>query len=397
MAPVKAPVDWLLFDPNGVSGGIVQGSRATAGSATHDRITNAIASASADRSKLSGVKFCFQLEGSTLVLHTSRLEMPDPWSVRPIQFFPELVCIHHPLVLIRIRSTDSCSSTEFFVYSFPFRKGASATVIKLPKVVPEIWASKSFGLVHHRSDCENYVVANLQSQFNPKTGHLEVFLHRWWCNHSSWQSEDREMVNLHSSIDMGKWQPDQVITFTEEFGYLLWVDLSQGWIIRCNNPLQKSKAKFDFIWFPHMKRVPQPQTFMSVGCCNGELKLVNIDIPDVNTVYVNIMTFDKWYCSWYETTSFPLKCTDLWAAMKNMPTLQLPSEWNKLKKYIPCFPVLSTYEDNILYLIMARKDNMGAWLLKVNTRSRALVGAAAYPGFSKHKKPPYSCNLWSQE
>jgi hypothetical protein len=198
---------------------------------------------------------------------------------------------------------------------------------------------------------------------------------------------------------MRKWQTDLVIPSSDDRESLLYfVDLRQG-IFRCNNPLQKKGApKFDFIHLPPVKRakVQRQETCASVGCCNGSLMSVNLDIRDANTVHVTIMTLNG--RSWYKTSQFFLVCSDLWAAMKIQPSpaLQLPNIPNVSKNLGLCFPVLSTNKDDILYLTltMASVDREHAWLLRVNTKSGHLERAAEYPSFWNHLKPPYSINCF---
>lgn len=207
-----------------------------------DRATNdltTVAFTSADTSVLlPGAKIGIQRRLGTWavhVLHPSGLEMPDKWGPRPIQISVKLLYADPDgdFVLLRLSSTDMGAPTEFFVYGLPFGKGYSATLIKL-EVPPESWASESFGLVHHRTDYGNYVVANLKSEFNPKTGDTKFLLNRWWCNQPSWKSE---IVTLTSRRHMGN------------SDYLQWVDLRQRRIIRCSNPLQKGNANVTFGWF----------------------------------------------------------------------------------------------------------------------------------------------------
>jgi hypothetical protein len=149
---------------------------------------------------------------------------------------------------------------------------------------------------------------------------------------------------------------------------------------------------------------------MSVGCCNGKLKFVHLDISDFSEV-VTIMTFiessyRKEELCWHKTSRIYLNCTDLWA---NMPLNLEVSEY-----HMPCFPVLPSDKDNILYLTISKndKDNKRAWLLQVDTESDtstefdtqfstdsdtstessmeywALVGVIDYLGFCRHQKPP---------
>jgi hypothetical protein len=287
--------------------------------------------------------------------------------------------------------------------------GKVASVHRIPKFLPKILAvSQSFGLLRDHSDCDKYVIANLE-MLNPKKGYVEVLLHRWWPSSESWSSRFLEKVTLPSIIDMRKWQTDQVIAYRKD---LVWAELKQGILFCFKNPLEKD-TELRIIYLPripHMKSVRRPETFMSVGCCNGKLKFVHLDISDFSEV-VTIMTFiessyRKEELCWHKTSRIYLNCTDLWA---NMPLNLEVSEY-----HMPCFPVLPSDKDNILYLTISKndKDNKRAWLLQVDTESDtstefdtqfstdsdtstessmeywALVGVIDYLGFCRHQKPP---------
>lgn len=406
------PFNWPLLDPESVPDGIELGNWATADSATH---------ASAYTSRGLKVSFCFQSRGGMLALHTRCEEMSDPCATRPIKILSEVICSHYQLVLVRVCSTAINSPRDFFVYSFPYM-GKVASIHRIPKFLPKILAvSQSFGLLRDQSDCDKYVVANLE-MLNPKKGYVEVLLHRWWPSSESWSSRFLEKVTLPSIIDMRKWQTDQVIAYRKD---LVWAELKQGILFCFKNPLEKD-TELRIIYLPHiphMKSVRRPETFMSVGCCNGKLKFVHLDISDFSEV-VTIMTFiessyKKEELCWHKTSRIYLNCADLWA---NMPLNLEVSEY-----HMPCFPVL--HADKV-YLTISKKDkdNKRAWLLQVDMKARkdgkgasphqvdtesdtstefdtqfstdsdtstessmeywALVGVIDYLGFCRHQKPP---------
>ncbi|CAD6266652.1 unnamed protein product [Miscanthus lutarioriparius] len=352
-------------DPESVPDGIELCNWATAVSATH---------ASAYTSRGLKVNFLFPIEGACwLSTHAMRRCL-----------------IHVPHVPSKFcASTAINSPRDFFVFSSPYM-GEDVSVHRIPKFLPKSSAvSQLFGLLRDQSDCDKYVVANLE-MLNPKKGYVEVLLHRWWPSSESWSSRFLEKVTLPSIIDMRKWQTDQVIAYHKD---LVWADLKQGILFCFKNPLEKD-TELRIIYLPripHMKSVRRPETFMSVGCCNGKLKFVHLDI-------------------------------NLWA---NMPLNLEVSEY-----HMPCFPVLHTDKDNILYLTISKKDkdNKRAWLLQVDMKARkdskgasphqvdtesdtstefdtqfstdsdtstessmeywALVGVIDYLGFCRHQKPP---------
>lgn len=125
--------------------------------------------ATASTSRGHEVKFWFKkvnLADITLLqLHASNLETPNPYGYGggyASNYFPEVVCTHKGLVVIRLSSPRMEYPTEYFVYGCYAGGNRSPWVVCLPKIVPEINSCNSVGML--RAGDGHYVMANLRFQ-----------------------------------------------------------------------------------------------------------------------------------------------------------------------------------------------------------------------------------------
>lgn len=385
---------WPLLVPMGIAHDDVpaQDGRATAAAAVGTSIRR-------------GVKVWLEMRGRTWVLRTSRLEKPDPYGGRLIRFFPEVISADENLVLFRIRSPHAAIPTESFVYSFPTSSAGAGTpsVVRLPRPAPEITVPQATGVLR-AMDEESFVVASLWQKFNPATGELDTFLHRWWYSSSSskWiQKGQRVALPTHKSTSR-EWRTDCVVPFEDS---LLWVNLTRGILIFGN--LGHDDPEIQFVGLhsdlpqTYPRGVARTELFRSVGCSNGKLTLVNL-LYNGNTLDVTIWTLETYYAygrftwKWNKENNIcgSLDCQFLWdkmsAKLQYSTNKDLPPPWSNR---LPCFPVLSKDKSEILYLTVSGKKDEHAWLLQIDMQAKALKDVVDYPGFCRHKKPPCPSDL----
>ncbi|CAN6226672.1 unnamed protein product [Urochloa humidicola] len=336
--------------------------------------------ATASTSKGRQVKFWFKkvkLGGIMLLqLHASNLETPNPYGGGASNYFAEVLCNHMGLVLIWLSSPHVAFPTDYFVYGCYAGGNRGPWVVRLPKIVPEIHSCNSVGMLCTHNG--QYVVANLRFQVKPQTWQVNAFLDCFYSSRNMVWSQMEvtpPFPDEEKEEHMCKWQTDLTIPFGDSG--LLWVDLLRG-ILLCPNLLGSDYTKeLVYVALPHelLSAWPEgdsrgrPQQFRNLSCINGQLKLVDLQSTNHNSLEVAIWTLEKDMQSWKKERSFN-HC--------NVPAA-------------PSFPVLSTDESDILYLTVAEENE--ARLLLIDTKTSTLKDSKGYPRFFNHRNPPYPSQL----
>ncbi|CAN6281466.1 unnamed protein product [Urochloa humidicola] len=138
-----------------------------------------------------------------------------------------------------------------------------------------------------------------------------------------------------------------------------WVDLLQGVLI-CNL-LKPTKPEFTFIPLPTGYSIdipedeprPRPKQFRTMGCVNGVIKFVTV-----------AGCYENWSISNVMLRTWTLTPDLKWEAG---PFLALPDLWvsdsfrgSCLPRIVPCYPVISMDEDEILYVVLSEVDRVDA-------------------------------------
>ncbi|CAO2145096.1 unnamed protein product [Urochloa humidicola] len=256
-----------------------------------------------------------------LQLHASNLETPNPYGGGASNYFAEVLCNHMGLVLIWLSSPHIAFPTDYFVYGCYAGGNRGPWVVRLPKIVPEIHSCNSVGMLCTHNG--QYVVANLRFQVNPQTWQVHAFLDCYYSLRKVWIHPKVSPLFPDEEKDehMCKWETDLIIPFG------------------------------------------------NLSCINGELKLVDLQRTNHNSLEVAIWTRQPNMQSWKKERSF------------NHPNVPLA----------PSFPVLSTDESDILYLTVAEENE--ARLLLIDAKTSTLKDSKGYPRFFNHRNPPYPSQL----
>ncbi|CAN6373538.1 unnamed protein product [Urochloa humidicola] len=228
------------------------------------------------------------------------------------------------------------------------------------------------------ADDGQYVVANLRFEVKPQTWQVHAFLDCFYSSRNMVWSQlevTPPFPDEEKEEHMCKWQTDLIIPFGDSG--LLWVDLWRG-ILLCPNLLDPDcTKKLEYVPLPRelLSACPEddwrgrPQQFRNLSCINGELKLVDLQRTNDNSLEVAIWTLEADMQSWKKERSF------------NHPNVPLASS----------FPLLSTDESGILYLTVAEENE--ARLFLIDMKSGTIKDKKDYPRFFNHRDPPYPSQL----
>ncbi|CAN6373541.1 unnamed protein product [Urochloa humidicola] len=337
--------------------------------------------ATASTSKGREVMFWFKkvkLGGIMLLqFHASNLETPNPFGgCYASNYFAEVVRTHKGHVLIQLSSPHIGYPTDYFVYGCYAGGNRGPWVVRLPKIVPEIHCCSSVGMLF--ADDGQYVVANLRFEVKPQTWQVHAFLDCFYSSRNMVWSQlevTPPFPDEEKEEHMCKWQTDLIIPFGDSG--LLWVDLWRG-ILLCPNLLDPDcTKKLEYVPLPRelLSACPEddwrgrPQQFRNLSCINGELKLVDLQRTNDNSLEVAIWTLEADMQSWKKERSF------------NHPNVPLASS----------FPLLSTDESDILYLTVAEENEARLFLIDMKTGT--IKDKKDYPRFFNHRDPPYPSQL----
>ncbi|CAN6249582.1 unnamed protein product [Urochloa humidicola] len=206
------------------------------------------------------------------------------------------------------------------------------------------------------------------------------------------QSWVEKVARLPAEVCPPKHMFDAHMAFSFD-GKLYWVDLLHGLLICDLKYPADGHPDFCFFQLPCGHSIDttsnpdhqlRPQEFRSMACVAGTIKFVNIDgylqaSKPVNELTVTTWTLDMSGLSYRWTQETKLCLGDLWAhetfLSRNLPKIK------------PMYPVLSTQEHDVVYLVVGGVKAVGnhqvkrvKHLFSVNTRHNKVLSAGSYKG-----------------
>lgn len=327
-------------------------------------------------------------ETVTLFLPPSLGEVRTKYCKSPVRLLPEVASTDKDKVLVLLQSPHGDIPNDYIVCS-----GQGGDSVRLPRL-PEVFLPGSMGLLV--SSTGSYLVAHLSVTHNQNTGLItQGSLHLW---KSSPKTEPWTHKSVRLLTNLTNWHAHRVIPFNGT--HLMWVDLKQGILLM--SPSDEA-ASLEFVGLPCLPdstkpwRNDRPEMFRSVGCCSGEVKLVNLHIPHGSTT--NDVVVDIWTLlengNWSKDYNDNLNCRNLWDNYRNRQrtrNTRLPPWPNS----VPISPFLREDNSNILCLTVVEEKNNKAWLLQISidikTQTITLKHVTEYPSYYSHMKQPFLIN-----
>ncbi|CAL5026153.1 unnamed protein product [Urochloa decumbens] len=209
----------------------------------------------------------------------------------------------------------------------------------------------------------------------------------WFQKAQSWVEK---VVRLPTEVCPPKHMFDAHMAFSFD-GKLFWVDLLHGLLIYDLKYPADGHPDFCFVQLPcghsinttsnpdHQLR---PQEFRSMACVAGTIKFVNIDGYLQASKPVNQLTLTTWTLDMDDLSHRWTQETKLCLGDLLADETFLSSDLTKMK---PMYPVLSTQEHDVVYLVVGGVKAVGnhrvkraQHLLSVNTRRSKVVSSTSY-------------------
>lgn len=299
---------------------------------------------------------------------------------------PSLVCAGAAFVLF---SLTFRGSTHHFVY-----KAAPAGKQSLQLLPdPPVSRRRRFGLLP-RGDGEHFAVAYLDRQWISQDDDWRFDAHVYSSETQAWSSHRLSLQHLSESDKLMCCHHSLYYRHIAVAGSLGWVDLLRGVLLLGN--LFDGDPVIEFIPFPESRvnfldedGLPHraSEYYCNVACCDDLLKFIEIEFDDpvVRTnrkgwranVWNRKISWNKWeLCSTVDVAKISVdqSYSVLLPQLRGDETQKLD-----LQKLIFYAPVLSTCDDNLLYMMAkVNAEDETAWAIAVDMEWAAVEAMAPF-------------------